>query len=105
MKKTIIASLLILMLGLFGACSKTNIGPSSTKGTISMVNNSTYAYKVYVNGSYEFKQSGGTYKDISVNAGSYSVRVEQAEGYVLYPTVQTYDVYVSAGGKQVISYP
>lgn len=104
---TLLLALLALLSSFFVSCKDDIINPDqvSTTGTVSFINNSSNPYNIFINDSYEFQMNGESYRDRTMSVGYYIIRVEQVSGYVLYPTVQTYSVNLSADGKEVVSFP
>ncbi len=78
----------------------------SQTGTIKMVSTSTNPYKVYFNGSYVFDVAGGqTFYSFYKPTGSYSIRVLQISGYLIYPTDETYSTTLSCGETVTVTFP
>lgn len=78
----------------------------SQTGTIKMVSTSTNPYKVYFNGSYVFDIAGGqTIYSFYKPTGSYSIRVLQISGYLIYPTDETYSTTLSCGETVTVTFP
>jgi hypothetical protein len=102
-------TLLFATVAILSSCSKDNSttggNSSSNTGTISWVNNSNNPYELRVNNSYVGSISGLSYYDQEKNAGSYSYKLTQQSGYILYPTVLTGNVNVEKGKKVVLSFP
>lgn len=85
-------------------CSKSDDKPK--QGTFTFQNNSTNPYQVFVNGKNVVSmQPGHTSQTVTYACGSYTVRVLQLEGYVLYPTEKTFKGSLVCGGKATISFP
>lgn len=83
-----------------------NNPPAVTTGTIQFVNNSVNPYRIYINGDLKTTLSGGAYITYTVSLGTYSCRVLQTAGYVLYPTDQTYTCSITAtDNSDVVSFP
>ncbi|MBO4614846.1 MAG: hypothetical protein J5709_06990 [Bacteroidales bacterium] len=74
-------------------------------GTIEFVNNSKNPYTVDVSGYGSFIISGNHYANKSYEPGTYSIKVTQNSGYLFYPTEETYQVNVSCGSHDVVSFP
>lgn len=74
-------------------------------GTITLVNNSSNPYNIYFNGAHEYTMQGGTRQDVTKPKGSYSIKVEQESGYVLYPTVKEYSTTLSGCDTKTVSFP
>lgn len=101
---------LSMVLFSFVSCKKDsskNASPSSSSstGTIQFVNNSSNPYSMYINGSPKGTLPGKNTTTFTVDYGSYSCRVVQNSGYVLYPTDKTYTGTVSSSGGMVVSFP
>ncbi|MCQ2286961.1 MAG: PKD domain-containing protein [Bacteroidales bacterium] len=73
--------------------------------TIKMCNTSSNKYKIYIDGINKGNLSGGYYKEYDVNPGSHTVKVEQQDGYSLWPTVETYSRDCIAGYIYTIDFP
>lgn len=81
----------------------TIINPS---GTIKLTSTSSNPYRIYLNGNAIMDMSGGSTEYWNyLPTGSYSVRVLQLSGYILYPTDKTYTVTVSCGNTSVVTFP
>lgn len=106
MKKILMPILLLLSLG---ACTKdsnsNNATPTNTNGTIRFNNTSKNPYNIYVDQNFQQVLQGGTFKDITVTAGSHSTEVLQISGYLFSPTVETNMVTVPAGGSISVVFP
>ena len=74
-------------------------------GTIEFVNNSNNPYTVDVSGYDSFTLSGNHYSTKTYEKGSYNIKVTQNSGYLFYPTEETYQVSVSCGSHDVVSFP
>jgi hypothetical protein len=78
----------------------------SSTGTLAFVNNSTNPYAVYINGTYEFDAAGGETSHSNYRpTGSYSIRVLQESGYLIYPTDQTYTGTLECGQTLTTTFP
>jgi hypothetical protein len=98
-------TLLLATAAILTSCSKENSSTGSNTGTISWVNNSNNPYELRVNNAYVISISGLSYYDQEKNAGSYSYKLTQQSGYILYPTVVTGNVTAEKGKKIVVSFP
>lgn len=89
------------------ACDKDSTSTTTTDdmAEISWVNNTSHSYLINLNGSNVKYLAGGAYWDQEVNPGSFTFKITQQSGYVLYPTVYNGSVTLSAGQKTVISFP
>ena len=78
----------------------------SSTGTLCFVSTSTNPYRIYINGTATYDMNGGTtqYK-YYMPIGSYSIRVLQLSGYVLYPTDKTYTGTLSCGQTMTTTFP
>jgi hypothetical protein len=78
----------------------------SGTGTLRFVNNSSNPYKIFINGLYQFDVNGGQAKNVNYSlVGSYTVRVLQISGYLLYPTDQTYNGVLTCGATLTTTFP
>ncbi len=95
-------SLIILCAAL--SCSKETIQPT---GSILIVNNSSNPYDVFINGTFEINDMPGESAQSFEKkpTGSYSIRIKQVSGYLVYPTEETYEGTLSDKGTLVISFP
>lgn len=100
MKKLL--SLLMLCAAL--SCTKETI---PTTGSILIVNNSSNPYDVFINGALEINDMPGeSVQNFDKKpTGSYSIRIKQVSGYLIYPTEKTYEGTLSDKGTLVISFP
>jgi hypothetical protein len=78
----------------------------SSTGTLKFINTSSNPYRIYINGTVAFDMNGGTtqYK-YYMPIGSYSLRVLQISGYVIYPTDMTYTGTLSCGFTLIATFP
>lgn len=84
--KILLATLLILPM--LQSCQKEEACENSKIGTITISNNSSNPYDVYVDGSFETRLSGNTIsQEISIKEGNnrmlYAIQVS---GFLIYPT-------------------
>ena len=87
------------------ATNTVNVIMSGT-GNIQLESTSDNPYQVYVNGIPTFEMKGGTTRKIQfMPTGSYSIRVLQLSGYLLYPTDETYSVVLNCGKTKEIIFP
>lgn len=106
MKKSVPIMLGIFMLIAAFSCKKETVAPPEPKGIISLVNNSQNPYDVYVNGALVVNDMpGNSWKDITKPTGTYSVRVVQVSGYLVYPTDLTFDGSLGENKKLLIFFP
>ncbi|MCX6350522.1 MAG: hypothetical protein NTX03_01530 [Bacteroidetes bacterium] len=87
-------------------------GKASTIGTIlyssgmlQLINSSSNPYKIYINTVEQFDMDGGTTKKVSMKVGTYSIRVLQKSGYLVYPTDKSFSVTTSCGNTTDLIYP
>ncbi len=78
-----------------------------SNGTLKITNESTNPYKVYLDGSVLIERMlGGTSATYDyVPTESYTVRVVQLSGYILYPTDKTYTKTLYCGGTLYFDFP
>lgn len=79
----------------------------SGTGTISLYNNSTNPYHVYLNGELIISSMlGGTTQELQFKpTGSYTIRILQVSGYVFEPTDITYTGNLACGGTLISTFP
>lgn len=78
----------------------------TSTGTLKLKSNSTNPYKIYINGTYEFDVEGGeTTYSFYRPTGSYSIRVLQKSGYLIYPTDITYTGTINCGSNFEVIFP
>lgn len=88
-----------------GSTTTVNI-PSVTTGKIKIVSESDNPYTLYINGSNYGTIYGNSYETVEVAAWhSYSVRVLQQSGYVLYPSEYTWTINVDANYIYTRTFP
>ena len=89
----------------------TNITTSVTTiiagtGTLTFSNISSNPYDVYINGALQItNMAGGTTQSYTAAVGSYSIRVLQKSGYLVFPTDKTYSVTLACGGSLTTTFP
>lgn len=100
MKKIFAVLILCIVVG----CTKESVQPT---GSILIVNNSSNPYDIFINGALEINDMPGqSVQNFEKKpTGSYSIRVKQVSGYLIYPTEQTYEGTVTDKGTLVISFP
>lgn len=77
----------------------------SSTGTLKFVNTSSNPYRVYINGT-AFDMNGGiTQFKYYMPIGSYSIRVLQLSGYIIYPTDITYTGTLGCGQIFTTTFP
>ncbi len=78
----------------------------SETGTLVFNNLSSNSYRVYINGVAKFDMNGGTTQTYSYNlVGTYTLRVLQLNGYLVYPTDKTYSGNLSCGSTLTLNFP
>ena len=77
----------------------------SDKGILIFTNNSSNPYNVYVNDQLLITMDGNSTKSYYYPPANYSIKVVQQSGYVLYPTIQTYNVTSSCNSILTTSFP
>jgi hypothetical protein len=78
----------------------------TSTGTMKFVSTSSNPYRVFINGTAVFDMDGGSTRYIYYKpTGSYTVRVLQLSGYVLYPTDETGSGNVSCGSTLTTTFP
>jgi hypothetical protein len=91
----------------FVSCEDENVEEKPVcTGTLSFVNTSSNPYRVYINGKEEFSLTGE--KSLLMNnmpTGSYSIRVLQVSGYLLFPTDKTYNGTLNCGTTLIVAFP
>lgn len=95
--------ILALCLGL-ASCEKET--PQITTGEISFVNSSAHPYSLHLNGALQANIYAGKFYDIKqAPAGSYSYKLTQLSGYILYPTILNGSFTLDPGKKAVVTFP
>ncbi len=85
--------------------NEVNVIMSGT-GTFQFICSSNNPYRIYLNGIHAFDINGNSIIDSDIMpTGSYSVRVLQLSGYLVYPTDETYNVTLDCGESQSILFP
>ncbi len=74
-------------------------------GTIQLKSTSSNPYRIYINGDVLTDMNGGESSIYIFVEGSYSVRVLQLSGFVLFPTDKTYNVTISCGQTAIVTFP
>ncbi len=75
-------------------------------GKLLLTSNSSNPYKIFINDEEKFTMNGGTTKTLNyLPTGSYSIRVLQVSGYVLYPTEKTYTGILTCGLTLTVDFP
>jgi len=84
------------------ACQKKNVG------YMAFQNKSNDAYDIFINNEYFKQQPGNSYMQqyAEFPAGrAYVIKVQQVSGYILYPTVKTYNVTLNQCDQKNIVFP
>jgi len=85
--------------------NEVNVIMSGT-GNVRLESTSTNPYQVYINGVPVFEMSGGSTREIYfMPIGSYSIRILQLSGYLIYPTDETYTVILGCGHTKEVIFP
>jgi PKD repeat protein len=75
-------------------------------GTLTLNNNSTNPYDIYVNGILQItNMSGGSTRNFAAPVGNYTIRVIQKSGFILSPTDKTYTGSLICGGTLTVAFP
>lgn len=102
----------LLLLLLFTGCK--NNEPELTEcqkenvGYFAFDNNSDDPYDIFINNTYYRQQPGNSIssKWIKYPAGkSYTIKVQQASGYLFTPTVKTYNITLNQCDEKTVSFP
>ncbi len=72
-----------------------SICEQNNTGEVSVSNTQSDPYKVYVNGGYKQLVSSKSKTSFDLSPGTYTIKLEQSSGYVLYPTVYTKSVTIN----------
>lgn len=114
MKTKILLSFFLCAFLMMAGCKKDNQQPNNgngsgtavTTGTIYFKNTQSDPYKIYVDGYYKMTVSAGaTSAGYTVTGGvTYTLKAEQASGYILYPTVINGSAYANSGGSVTWSF-
>lgn len=76
------------------------------EGTLFLQSNSDNPYKVEVNGQFLTNIEGnGFWISLNWPVGTYSIKVTQLSGYILSPTIKTYNKSVSKCGAVEVNFP
>lgn len=76
-----------------------------TTGTIQLINTSDNPYDVFIDGKGIGQQPGNTTWEKTYDKGYHAIKVQQASGYILYPTIKEGSVTLDGCDKKVITYP
>lgn len=75
-------------------------------GRLSFINTSSYPYDIYVNDVIKITDMPGETNDFGIfPTGSYTIKVVQKSGYLLYPTIKTYTRNLLCGGNSITTFP
>ena len=97
----ILFSFLISILLLIG-CS---IEDFESTGTVRFSNNSSNPYILYINGQSKGEYSGGSWRNVDLEEGTYTLKAEQVSGFLLFPTVKNGQIKVDAGDYLEWAFP
>lgn len=97
----------------FAACeANINVDDDNTSvnvgigvGTLKVTSTSSNPYKIEIDGDYAGIINGHDTKTWKKNKGTYSVRVIQQSGYVLYPTDKNYVAVIKSNETTIITFP
>lgn len=111
MKNKILTFIIIAIVAIT-SCKKENNQPNNgngtngtgtivTTGTLYFKNTKSDPYKIYIDNTYKFTVSAGqTSTSYSVTGGvTYTIKAEQATGYVIYPTIYNGTAYANSGSS------
>jgi hypothetical protein len=83
-------------------CQKENIGYLAFRNT------SNHAYDVFIDGVFDRQMPGNTissrFKEMPAGK-AYTVRVQQVAGYIISPTVRTYNVTINMCDEKYVTFP
>ena len=108
MRKIKFIGLIIVAVALFGCkkplteCQQENIG------YMAFENNSKDAYDIFINNSYLMQMPGNSYTKHynPFPAGkAYKIVVQQVSGYIVYPTVKTYNITLNQCDQKDVIFP
>jgi hypothetical protein len=109
MKRLFSLSLFVTTVYSLSACNKndeiTNPSPSATEGVLRCTNTSSNSYTVYLDGIYVSSLPGKTFEEYKKKAGTYTVKAEQNEGYILYPTIVERNILITANSQVEFIFP
>lgn len=91
---------LIVGIFFFSSCEKDDTLPVTPTYNLRFTSTSDNPYLVEINGDSDIL-SGKTYRDYKLNKGTYSWKVTQQSGYVLYPTILSGTVNLNQD-KQIV---
>jgi archaellum component FlaF (FlaF/FlaG flagellin family) len=74
-------------------------------GTLTLTSTSSNPYRIFINGTAEIDLQGNATKSYILPEGTYTVRVLQLSGYILYPTDKTYSPSISCGNTTTVKFP
>lgn len=99
--RSILISFFVLCLFSLG-CSLDEL---DTTGTVRFSNNSSNPYILYINGQSKGEYSGGSWRNVDLEEGTYTLKAEQVSGYLLFPTIKNGQLKVDAGDYLEWSFP
>ena len=65
-----------------------------TGGTLRLTCISSNPYDVWIDGIFALTLNGGSFIEYTLVEGTHTVHVEQVSGYLLWPTIEDYNVYI-----------
>ncbi len=78
----------------------------TSTGNIRLNSTSSNPYRIYINGNAILDMQGGAVQYWNyLPVGTYTVRVLQLSGYILYPTDKTYSVNITCGNTTAVTFP
>ncbi len=78
----------------------------TSTGNMRLNSTSSNPYRIYINGNAVLDMQGGSVQYWNyLPVGTYTVRVLQLSGYVLYPTDKTYSVNITCGYTTAVTFP
>jgi len=72
---------------------------------VKITNNSTNTYKLSINGASKGELGGKEWRNFYLDTGSYTLKAEQVNGFILFPTVKNGQITVSNGELLEWSFP
>lgn len=107
MKKAL--GFLLLSVILTTGCTKVdeNAKPADpcASGTIKFINNTLSPYKLYINDKFVKEQGKKSVYDHTAFSGSYTVKVEQVSGFIVYPDVREYSIKLAGCKTETVVIP
>lgn len=90
---------MLFCFSLLAGCSKDDTG------TVRFTNNSTDTYRLFINGESKGEFGSREWKNFYLDAGFYTLKAEQVNGFILFPTVKNGQITVSSGDNLQWSFP